>query len=82
MHPPPGGAPTGEEPYFAFLQTCRSTRKLRIEKVRSAVRGILAAGGNIFEDWPLERALRAGDGASGTRVLEPLQGDGRQTCNS
>jgi hypothetical protein len=38
----------------------------------SALRGILAAGGNISEDWPLERALRVGDEASGTRVLEDL----------
>jgi len=36
------------------------------------LRGILAAGGNITQDWTLERALRAGDEATGTRVLESL----------
>ena len=40
--------------------------------LEDALRGILAAGGNITEDWPLERALRAGDEATGTRVLESL----------
>jgi hypothetical protein len=40
--------------------------------LEDALRGILAAGGNITEDWPLERALRVGDEATGTRVLEDL----------
>ena len=40
--------------------------------LEDALRGILAAGGNISEDWPLERALRVGDEATGTRVLETL----------
>jgi hypothetical protein len=40
--------------------------------LEDALRGILAAGGNITEDWPLDRALRAGDEATGTRVLEDL----------
>ncbi len=40
--------------------------------LEDALRGILAAGGNITEDWPLKRALRVGDGATGTRVLENL----------
>jgi hypothetical protein len=40
--------------------------------LEDALRGILAAGGNITENWPLERALRVGDEATGTRVLENL----------
>ena len=40
--------------------------------LEDALRGILAAGGNITEAWPLERALKAGDEATGTRVLESL----------
>jgi len=40
--------------------------------LEDALRGILAAGGNISEDWPLERALRIGDEATGTSVLEDL----------
>jgi hypothetical protein len=43
--------------------------------LEDALRGILAAGGNITEDWPLERALRVGDEATGTRVLENLYED-------
>ena len=35
----------------------------------AALRGIVAAGGNISERWPLERALRAGDAATGTSAL-------------
>jgi hypothetical protein len=40
--------------------------------LEDALRGILAAGGNITEDWPLERVLRVGDEATGTHVLENL----------
>ncbi len=40
--------------------------------LEDALRGILAAGGNITEDWSLEHALRVGDVATGTRVLENL----------
>ena len=43
--------------------------------LEDALRGILAAGGNITEDWPLERTLRVGDEATGTRVLENLYED-------
>jgi len=39
------------------------------------LRGILAAGGNITQDWPLERALRVGDEATGTHVLKNLYED-------
>jgi hypothetical protein len=40
--------------------------------LEDALRGILAAGGNITEDWPLEHVLRVGDEATGTRVLQNL----------
>jgi hypothetical protein len=40
--------------------------------LEDALRGILAAGGNITQDWPLDRVLRVGDEATGTRVLENL----------
>ncbi|MGB8581954.1 MAG: hypothetical protein WCD47_14105 [Candidatus Sulfotelmatobacter sp.] len=43
--------------------------------LEDALRGILAAGGNITKDWPLERALRVGDEATGTHVLENLYED-------
>ncbi|MHB2017077.1 MAG: hypothetical protein ACYCW6_09050 [Candidatus Xenobia bacterium] len=37
-----------------------------------AMRGILAAGGNISDDWPLQRCLKVGDEAVGLHVLEDL----------
>jgi len=37
-----------------------------------ALRGILAAGGNIAVSWPLERLLREGDRATGVPVLADL----------
>jgi hypothetical protein len=37
-----------------------------------ALRGILAAGGNNAQRWPLERAFAAGDDATGGRVLRDL----------
>jgi hypothetical protein len=40
--------------------------------LQDALRGILAADGNVTEDWPLERALKIGDEATETSVLEDL----------
>jgi predicted metalloprotease with PDZ domain len=37
-----------------------------------ALRGILAASGGIQSEWPLDRALKAGDEAVGVPVLENL----------
>jgi hypothetical protein len=37
-----------------------------------ALRAIVAAGGTIDQDWPLGRALEAGDRATGTHVLTDL----------
>lgn len=37
-----------------------------------ALRGILAASGGIESEWPLKRALKAGDDAVGVPVLEQL----------
>ena len=36
------------------------------------MRGILAAGGNITQDWNIERAFAVGDKATGTTVLTDL----------
>jgi hypothetical protein len=58
---------------FCLLADVEIHRRTRNQKgLEDALRGILAAGGNITEDWPLERALRVGDEATGTRVLENL----------
>jgi hypothetical protein len=40
--------------------------------LQDALRGIVAAGGTIDQEWPLERALAAGDAATGTTVLRDL----------
>lgn len=40
--------------------------------LQDALRGILAAGGNITQDWEIERALAVGDKATGTTVLVDL----------
>jgi hypothetical protein len=37
--------------------------------LRDALRAIVAAGGTIDHEWPLERALEIGDKATGTHVL-------------
>jgi hypothetical protein len=40
--------------------------------LQDAMRGILAAGGNIIEDWPIEHVLEVGDKSVGGRVLRDL----------
>jgi predicted metalloprotease with PDZ domain len=37
-----------------------------------ALKGVIAAGGNISSRWPIERALEIGDRATGTDVLSRL----------
>jgi predicted metalloprotease with PDZ domain len=58
---------------FCLLADVEIRQRTHNQKgLEDALRGIVAAGGNITEDWPLERALRVGDEATGTRVLEDL----------
>lgn len=40
--------------------------------LQDAMRGILEAGGNITEDWSVERVVQIGDQATGTTVLAGL----------
>ncbi len=40
--------------------------------LEDGMRGILGAGGNITEDWPVERVVEVGDQATGTTVLADL----------
>jgi hypothetical protein len=40
--------------------------------LQDALRGIVRAGGNMEHDWPLTRALKAGDEATGVPVLMEL----------
>lgn len=40
--------------------------------LQDALRGIVAAGGTIDQEWPIRKALQTGDTATGTHVLEQL----------
>lgn len=40
--------------------------------LEDALRGIVAAGGTINQDWPIEKAFAVGDQATGTHVLSEL----------
>ena len=40
--------------------------------LQQAQRGILAAGGNMEQDWPVARIFKLGDKATGTTVLTDL----------
>src|SRR5205085_1665024 len=58
---------------FCFLADVKIRQQTHNAKgLQDALRGILAAGGDIGKDWELERALRAGDAATGTQVMEEL----------
>jgi hypothetical protein len=48
--------------------------------LQDAMRGILAAGGNISEDWPVERVVEVGDKATGTTVLADLYAQMKATA--
>ncbi len=59
----------------ADVQTRERTNNRR--GLQDALRGILQDGGTITRDWNIERALVAGDKATGTTVLEDLYRDMR-----
>src|SRR5207342_3197552 len=40
--------------------------------LEDALRGVLKAGGNIGVSWPIDRALAAGDRATGVNILRDL----------
>lgn len=43
--------------------------------LQDALRAVVAAGGTIDHDWPLEQALAVGDKATGTHVLTKMYAD-------
>jgi len=47
--------------------------------LQDALRGIVAAGGNMDHEWPLARALKAGDDATGVPVLAELYDQMKET---
>jgi hypothetical protein len=58
---------------FCLVADVKIRQQTRNEKgLQDALRGILNAGGNIAQEWDLERALRIGDQATGTHVLQEL----------
>jgi len=58
---------------FCFVADVEIRKKTRNRKgLQDALRGILNAGGDIRQDWDLEKALKTGDEAVGVSVLVPL----------
>ena len=58
---------------FCFLADLEIRERTRNRKsLDDALRGVLAAGGDIAVSWPLERLLREGDRATGVPVLAEL----------
>ena len=58
---------------FCFLADIEIHRETGNKKgLEDALRGILAAGGDIRYDWELEKALTVGDQATGVPVLQNL----------
>jgi hypothetical protein len=63
---------------FCLLADVRIREQTHNRKgLQDALRGILNSGGNITEDWEIERAFAAGDKATGTTVLSDLYGQMR-----
>jgi len=60
---------------FCLLADVTIRRQTHNRKgLQDALRGIVAAGGTIDHDWPIEKAFAAGDQATGTHVLSDLYG--------
>jgi hypothetical protein len=58
---------------FCLLADVRIRERTGNRKsLQDALRGILNGGGNITEDWTIEKALALGDKATGTNVLQNL----------
>jgi hypothetical protein len=60
---------------FCLLADVRTRQESHNRKgLVDALRAVNRAGGNIESDWPLERAFKVGDKATGTNVLMSLYG--------
>jgi hypothetical protein len=58
---------------FCFVTDVEIRKQTKNKKgLEDALRGILNAGGDINQDWDLEKALKTGDSAAGVDVLEKL----------
>jgi len=60
---------------FCLVADVRIREQTHNQKgLQDALRGILSAGGNITQDWDIERAFSVGDKTTGTTVLTALYG--------
>jgi hypothetical protein len=58
---------------FCLLADVEIRKQTKNQKgLQDALRAIVAAGGTIDTDWPVDRVLREGDRVTGTRVLEEM----------
>jgi hypothetical protein len=58
---------------FCFVADVEIRKQTHNKKgLQDALRGILAAGGDITHDWDLSEALRIGDRATGTTIVSDL----------
>jgi hypothetical protein len=63
---------------FCLVADVRIRERTKNSKgLEDALRGINKAGGNISEDWDIEKALAIGDKATGTTVLRDLYNETR-----
>jgi hypothetical protein len=58
--------------FFLLADVEIHTRTRNQKGLRDALRGIVAAGGNMHEEWPIARVLAVADGATGVPVLREL----------
>jgi hypothetical protein len=65
---------------FCLVADVRIHEQTRNRKgLQDALRAIVAAGGTISVDWPLEKALKTGDAATGVTVLTGLYNEMKTT---
>ena len=65
---------------FGFVADVQIRKQTNNKKgLEDALRGILEAGGNINEDWPIEKAFQIGDKAAGVDVLQKLYAEWKDT---
>ncbi len=65
---------------FCFVADVEIRRQTGNRKgLQDALRAVVAAGGTIDHDWPLDRALAIGDRATGTHVLTEMYAQWKDT---
>jgi hypothetical protein len=65
---------------FGFVADMRIRKQTNNKKgLEDALRGILDAGGNINEDWTIEKAFEIGDKAAGVDVLQKMYVEWKDT---